>query len=269
MYINENTKISALISYNPKSIDAIVSISNNFDKLKIPILRKVLASRVSIKQAAKIGGSSVDVFYNKLIPLGFKIKEIKNNTKINVVDSSSSFFQNLKEEQVIDLDIREMLKEGKDPFNIIMNALSHLPTNSALKIINKFEPTPLISILSKKGYMHNTIFVKEQLVHTYFKKECDTTIDNDSIINDICSEEITKVLKSFGTNIKKLDVRHLEMPLPMAMILNELPTLPDDYILLVNHKKVPKFLFPELADRGYQWRIQIISIDFVKLYIFK
>ena len=75
MYINENTKISVLINYNPKSVDAIVSISNNFDKLKIPILRKVLASRVSIKQAAKIGGSSVDEFYNKLIPLGFKIKE--------------------------------------------------------------------------------------------------------------------------------------------------------------------------------------------------
>ena len=56
MYINENTKISVLINYNPKSVDAIVSISNNFDKLKIPILRKVLASRVNIKQAAKIGG---------------------------------------------------------------------------------------------------------------------------------------------------------------------------------------------------------------------
>ncbi len=269
MYINENTKISVLINYNPKSVDAIVSISNNFDKLKIPILRKVLASRVSIKQAAKIGGSSVDEFYNKLIPLGFKIKENTINSKKNLVEPSSNHFQEIKEENVVDLDVREMLKAGKDPFNVIMNALSNLSTNSVLKIINTFEPTPLISILSKKGYVHNTIIIEKQLVHTYFKKDSAIIFDNKEISDNNSSEEITIVLKSFGTNIKELDVRHLEMPLPMAMILNELPSLPDDYILLVNHKKVPKFLFPELAERGYQWRIQIISENNVKLFIFK
>jgi hypothetical protein len=269
MYINENTKISTLISFNPKSIDAIVSISNNFNKLKIPLLRKVLASRVSIKQAAKIGGSSVDEFYTKLIPLGFTIKENSNNSSKNPIEPSSQHFQEINEEDVVDLDVREMLKEGRDPFNVIMNALSKLSSDSVLKIINTFEPTPLISILSKKGYVHNTIIIEKQLVHTYFKKDGATIFDTKEIIDSTSSEEITKVLKSFGTNIKELDVSHLEMPLPMAMILNELPSLPIDYVLLVNHKKVPKFLFPELAERGYQWRIQIISEDNVKLFIFK
>ncbi|MBK7665978.1 MAG: DUF2249 domain-containing protein [Sphingobacteriaceae bacterium] len=269
MYINENTKISALIRYNPKSIDAIASISKNFDKLKIPVLRNVLASRVSIKQAAKIGGSSVDVFYNKLIPLGFIIKSDAASLKTDAVESSSYNFQNLSEENIVELDVREMLKAGKDPFNVIMESLSTLSENSILKIVNTFEPTPLISILSKKGYIHNTIIIEKQLVHTYFKKEITTKNSDNTILNDSKSEEITQVLKSFGTNTKEIDVRHLEMPLPMATILNELHTLPEDYMLFVHHKKVPKFLFPELAERGYQWRIQIISVDYVKLFIFK
>jgi hypothetical protein len=269
MYINENTKISALISFNPKSIDAIVSISNNFNKLKTPLLRKVLASRVSIKQAAKIGGSSVDEFYTKLIPLGFIIKENTNNSSKNSIETSSQHFQEISEEKVIDLDVREMLKEGKDPFNVIMNALSKLSSDSVLKIINTFEPTPLISILSKKGYIHITSEIEKQLVYTYFKKDSPTTCNNNELSDNNSLEEITKVLKSFGTNIKELDVSHLEMPLPMAMILNELPSLPKDYILLVNHNRVPKFLFPELAERGYQWRIQIISENCVKLFIFR
>ncbi|MCC6180681.1 MAG: DUF1858 domain-containing protein, partial [Bacteroidia bacterium] len=54
MEINENTKISTIIANNPSAIDKIVSLSKHFEKLKNPILRKVLASRVSIKQAAKI-----------------------------------------------------------------------------------------------------------------------------------------------------------------------------------------------------------------------
>ncbi len=269
MYINENTKISALINHNPKSIDAIVSISNNFDKLKIPILRKVLASRVTIKQAAKIGGSTVDVFYSKLIPLGFEIKEAEVTLTKNAAESSLNNFIEFDIGNCVDLDVRDMLKSGKDPFNPIMDALTTLPNDSVLKIINTFEPTPLISILSKKGYSHHSIEIKKQLVHTYFKKEKTTTINNHEFINDSSSEEVTKILKSFGTKIKEIDVRLLEMPLPMAMILNELHTLPDEHILLVNHKKVPKFLFPELAERAYQWRIQIISENYVKLYIFK
>jgi uncharacterized protein (DUF2249 family) len=269
MYINENTKISALINHNPKSIDAIVSISNNFDKLKIPILRKVLASRVTIKQAAKIGGSTVDVFYSKLIPLGFEIKEPEVTLTKNAIESSLNNFIEFDIENCVDLDVRDILKSGKDPFNPIMDALTTLPNDSVLKIINTFEPTPLISILSKKGYSHYSFEIEKQLVHTYFKKEKITTINNHEIINNSSSEEVTKILKSFGTNIKEIDVRLLEMPLPMTMILNELPSLPEDYILLVNHKKVPKFLFPELAERAYQWRIQIISENYVKLYIFK
>jgi len=54
MEINENTKISTIIAHNPDAIEKIVSIAKHFEKLRIPVLRKVLASRVSIKQAAKI-----------------------------------------------------------------------------------------------------------------------------------------------------------------------------------------------------------------------
>jgi len=268
MYINENTKISALINHNPKSIDAIVSISNSFDKLKNPILRKVLASRVSIKQAARIGGVDVEIFYKELIPLGFEIKMIEEPNK-NEVKPSSNYVQDLDERNIIDLDVREILKEGKDPFNKIMDALANLSNNSALKIINTFEPTPLISILVKKGYMYQTVVVEKQLVYTYFRKILEVNNVNKEVVNESSSEEIDRILKYFGTNIKEIDVRLLEMPLPMSLILNELSALPDDYILFVHHKKIPKFLFPELAERGYQWRVQINSSDNIKLIVFK
>ena len=269
MYINENTKISALIKHNPKSIDAIVSISTNFEKLRNPILRKVLASRVSIKQAAKIGESTVEIFYRELIPLGFEIKTTEEKDK-KEVESTSNYFQDLDEGNIVDLDVRGILKEGKDPFNKIMEALSTLSDNSALRIINTFEPTPLISILAKKGYSYNTVVVEKQLVHTYFKKKGKlNNSETKEIIQDNGSEEVTTILKSFGTNVREVDVRLLEMPLPMASILNELSELPDDHLLYVHHKKIPQFLFPELTERGYQWRVQINSEDNIKLIIFK
>lgn len=268
MRINENTKISALINYNPKSIDAIVSISNNFDKLKNPFLRKILASRVSIKQAAMIGGSTIEAFYDKLIPLGFEIKASKENPEIELQTGSSNF-SIPEEKKIVTLDVRGILKEGKDPFNNIMNALSVMHEGHALKIINTFEPTPLIAILSKKGYLYNTVVIEKQLVHTYFIKETKDLFGCNEITNESSHQEIAQVLKSFPGNVKEINVCNLEMPLPMSVILNELATLQDDHLLFVHHKKVPKFLFPELAERGYQWRIQIIAENDVKLFIFK
>ncbi|WP_462239030.1 DUF1858 domain-containing protein [Ferruginibacter sp.] len=62
MTINANTKISSLLKYNADALEAIVSISPKFTKLRNPILRKVIAARTSIAMASKFGGCSVDDF---------------------------------------------------------------------------------------------------------------------------------------------------------------------------------------------------------------
>lgn len=269
MHIDENTKISKIIASNPESIDQIVALSKHFEKLRIPILRKTLASRVTIKQAAKIGGVSVHDFFEKLAPLGFtydkcQINKIEPSDKIKEHKTGMCFFEN-----IIDLDVREMLRQNKDPFNLIIETLETLPENTTLNIINTFEPVPLINILSKKGYTHKVNNIEKALVHTYFKKQNSLNIKTIISNEHFTTTQPEEIINLYKNRIKELDVRSLEMPLPMSTILNELTTLPDDFLLYVHHKKVPKFLFPELAERGFQWHIQEIRDGDVKLFIFK
>lgn len=54
MPITKETKISEIIKKNSKAIEVIASVNRNFKKLENPFLRKLFASRVSIKDAAKI-----------------------------------------------------------------------------------------------------------------------------------------------------------------------------------------------------------------------
>ena len=42
MQIAANTKISVLIKENPAAIDAIATINKHFEKLRNPVLRKIL-----------------------------------------------------------------------------------------------------------------------------------------------------------------------------------------------------------------------------------
>lgn len=268
MRIDENTKISKIINDKPEAIDTIVSLSKHFEKLRIPILRKTLASRVTIKQAAKIGGVSINDFFIKLSPLGFTYETSKTNHTDSKIEEEALKINSFEDGKVEELDVRSILKQNKDPFNIIMDSLKKLPEGYSLNVINTFEPIPLINILSKKGYTHQTIYKDKQLVYTYFKKEINTS-EIFKINQNKSDEESAEILRKYKTNTKEIDVRHLEMPLPMSTILNELLILPDDYLLFVHHKKVPKFLFPELAERGYKWHIEEIKENDVKLYIFK
>jgi len=56
MKFNRNTRISTLIKEKEETILAIASINKHFLKLKNPVLRRVLAPRVTVADAAKVGG---------------------------------------------------------------------------------------------------------------------------------------------------------------------------------------------------------------------
>ena len=68
---------------------------------------------------------------------------------------------------------------------------------------------------------------------------------------------------------KEIDVRELEMPGPMEMILSELQELPAGNALYINHKRVPVYLLEELADKNYQVHINNREEGNVKMLIFK
>jgi len=82
--IDEKTRLSELIEENEKAIDAIAKINSNFDKLKNPVLRKIFANKVSIKEAAKIGGVHPNIILDELSKIGFLVnypKQVTNNLK--------------------------------------------------------------------------------------------------------------------------------------------------------------------------------------------
>jgi TusA-related sulfurtransferase len=80
-------------------------------------------------------------------------------------------------------------------------------------------------------------------------------------------------LKKKKANCKKeiheIDVRNLEMPLPMLTILQELESLKENEVLYVHHKKIPQYLLPELEERKFKTWITEINSENVKLLIHK
>ena len=271
MNINKNTKIAALLKANPAALEAIVAINSHFEKLRNPILRKVLAARVTIADAAKIGGTDVQTFYDKLTPLGF----VCDQETITAADSEipvPEFVKLLTPENTEELDVRAGLAKGSDPFNLIMDTLAKMPEGKTLKIINTFEPAPLIAVLQKKGYIYFTVRKEPTLIFTYLKfagAAAPEASPEEALPNLSNIQEFERQLNCYGDKIKTIDVRAMEMPLPMLTILNELDALPADTLLYVHHKKIPQFLLPEIQERGFKWQTNEIAEGVVKLLIYR
>jgi uncharacterized protein (DUF2249 family) len=268
MLVDQNTKISKIIEGNQAAIEQIAGINKHFKKLKNPILRKVLGTRVSVKDAAKIGGVSINEFLQKLAEIGMQV-EFPDGDK-NIVDPQmpADGFE-LNDEMIVKLDVRPTIESGADPFSEIMAVIKTLKSDQILQIINIFEPIPLINILKNKGFESFTKQIEKSEFHTFFRRiDEKTIIDSNTSLNNIFDDFDSKMV-DFGSNLVEIDVRELEMPEPMVAILNEITNLPYNHGLFVHHKKVPQFLLPELKSRSFSWLAKEIEEGYVQMLIWK
>jgi len=265
--INTNTKIASIVKEHPDALEAIISISSKFEKFRNPLFGKVLLRRTSIAMASKMAGCSVNDFFNKLKPLGFEIDEATLPIEEKIKELPA-FITILKKEQIIDFDVRDLLASGKDPLTLILDKIKTVQSGQVLKIINTFEPVPLIKMLENQGFIVYTDAISDDLIETYFYKQIDTnTISVEPEAK--ASKGWDEVMNRFTDKLVTVDVRELEMPQPMLTILSELDKLPADKALHVYHKRIPVFLLPELADKNFEYRINEISDGNVHLLIYK
>ena len=276
MLVTAKTKISHLIKHDKNAIDVIASINPLFRKLKNPILRRLLAPRVNISEAANIGGVTANEFLHKLSLYGFDVEFNKNECDTDNTPCEKECKDNIKcinrmeRKNIVELDVRPILEGGVDPFEAIMGKLKQISNEQTLLIINTFEPVPLLNILKKKGYDFEVERPEPGVVHTYMKKA--DTFSRDDIATDVKSVGDNKfdlIEKKYEGRMKEVDVRDLEMPMPMVTILEELEHIDSTNALYVHHKKLPQYLLPEIADRGYSYVHKDIDENNLKLIIYK
>lgn len=249
MIINADTKISSIVKSDARAIDVLTDLNPVFKKLKNPIFRKILASRASVADAAKIGNCTVDSILTNLHGIGFDIEQ-----GAGTAGTSPEVIPEEKYAVIVDetYDVRSDLANGVDPFKNIMNRLANLGKVQTLLVINSFEPIPLINILKSQHY-HITVRTKEPgVIETYI------TTTADSKPAHVCVEApdtdiFNSVQRKYSSNFVEIDVRALEMPQPMIAILDQLDKLPQGKALYVHHKKVPVYLLPELKERHFKY----------------
>lgn len=164
---------------------------------------------------------------------------------------------------VATLDVREALRSGGEPLPAILRFVETVPASEAWRLIATFEPIPLLRLMETRGYSHQATKLPGGDWEVLFSPRAAGAAKAAAAPTGTVAEPAPH------PPAKSLDNRGLPPPEPMVRVLEGLNTLGADEVLEVLNDRLPVFLLPELAARGYAVTSEDLPDGGVRLLIWK
>ncbi|TPP09935.1 DUF2249 domain-containing protein [Rhizobium glycinendophyticum] len=145
-----------------------------------------------------------------------------------------------------DLDVRPILKEGGEPFPAIMQAVQSLEPGEGLRLLATFRPTPLLSVMARRGYDAEMNELRDGDWEVLFSPASPITAN---VSVSLGAEEAA----GWPDPLWQLDLTGHEPPVPMEKVLSRIGLMEPGEVLFAVFSDEPVFLMPELDKEGHQW----------------
>lgn len=228
-----------------------------------------LARRVrAIGRGAKTGGLDAPAMIRRLELAAGEAQpeevEVTTTTESGEArDAVQATLAAVPAERIVDVDVRDVLRAGGEPFGQIMAARKELRPGGVLRVRAIFEPAPLYFVLAAQGLDHWTEQLAEDDWRVWFFQS------GGGAAADAAGQTTTSPVDepAGDGDVVILDVRGLEPPEPMVRTLEALETLPAGKTLVQVNVRVPRFLLPMLENRGYRYKIEEQGPTLVRTFI--
>ncbi len=170
-------------------------------------------------------------------------------------------------ERIVDVDVRDVLRAGGEPFGQIMAARKQLQPGGVIRVRAIFEPAPLYFVLGSQGLDHWTEKLADDDWRVWFFESAGGATGAASAAVGDAAPAAAASPAGDEDDVIILDVRGLEPPEPMVRTLEALETLPAGKTLVQLNVRVPKFLLPMLENRGYRYEIREQGPTLVRTFI--
>ena len=149
--------------------------------------------------------------------------------------------------EFVDVDVRPILRAGGEPFSVIMQAVEGLEPGQGIRLFATFKPIPLFGVLGSRGFNHEATELNDGEWEVLFRP-------GETSLPPLSIDPGSADASAWPEPSIDLDNRDLDPPEPMARILEATERLKAGDVLSALLLREPRFLFPELAKRGHQWR---------------
>ncbi|GFR38757.1 hypothetical protein PRECH8_20530 [Insulibacter thermoxylanivorax] len=158
--------------------------------------------------------------------------------------------------KIVELDVREHLRNKWDPFKLIMDHVKELSKDDQFRLHTTFKPTPLLKVMRLKGYVNKAEKLAADhwlvtFVHKSRRDLLNITEDGAALDTEGAETDAEREPEVF-----ELDNRGLEPPHPMVRTLSKLEEARPGDRVIIHNDRVPVFLIEELSTLGYTYVIE-------------
>jgi uncharacterized protein (DUF2249 family) len=153
--------------------------------------------------------------------------------------------------RTVTLDVREDIRNGREPFARIMQTVAGLKDDDQLLLIAPFEPAPLFAVLAQRGYSHQSKLTPEGDFEALFTRGSADSANLPATAAPPHQASASPSRTCTGTPVIEVDARGLEPPQPLVKILEALATLPEGARLRAHTDRRPMHLYAQLEERGF------------------
>ncbi len=286
MVIRATDRVAKVLERDERLIEVFASLSPTFERLRNPGMRKVMARLVTVSAAAHMAGIDEQLLVDRLneaLGEGTPDEPEAGPSMIESSDPASEapsepstppWLASITADDIIDVDVREDLRQGREPFSRIMAARASVLPGQVLRLRAIFEPVPLYYVLGKQGFEHWTQKLADDDWQVWFYRSAQpdrqdprpASATDDGKTEGHPGEQGSAPDGSTDDDVVVLDVRGLDPPEPMVRTLAALETLPAGATLVQINVRVPQFLLPRLEEAGFDYEIRE-QPDVVRVFI--
>jgi len=149
------------------------------------------------------------------------------------------------------LDVREDIRNGREPFSKIMQTVAQLKADEQLLLIAPFEPVPLYALLAQQGFSYQSKPTETGDYEVLFTRASGASPVANTPPASGESRRLPKSGSCSGPPVLNVDARGLEPPQPLVKILEAVATLTQGAQLRARTDRRPMHLYAQLEERGF------------------
>lgn len=252
--------LAGVFARDEKLVDIIAGHAPQLAKLRHSPMRRIMSRVTTVAQAARLCGipaASLVAELNEALGIAGDASALEEPTAEASMppDAPAELVPPaLARRRIVELDVREDLRNGDEPFSKIMASVGALGGDQVLHLRTTFEPVPLFAVMGKRGFAHIALRHAAADWSIWFHRlEQSVTVPQPESRPQ--SARDASQPPPDGLTDMRIDVRGLEPPEPMLRTLEALEALPSSCALLHVNVRVPQLLLPILRERGFDFQI--------------
>lgn len=262
--IRPTDRVAQVLARDDALLEILLRRLPGLERLRHPAFRTVMAKLTTLQQAAELAG----------VPVAPLVRELNRALGVGRDDAPPTAPGTEPAEEPADghpppagaveveLDVRDDLRSGREPFSRIVAAVNGLGDGEVLRLRATFRPVPLLSLLGRRGLAHHVECLGEDDWVVRFYRAASPAAgppeESPAMLGPSTAPPTGAPagsdLEWVGTEAW-LDVRGLEPPEPLVRTLAALEELSEQCTLVQVNVRVPQHLLPILAERGFSYQL--------------